>query len=268
MIEPAATSGGGGGGGVDTRDLLGQRSDRAFSRAFEDAQRRAVTEAINAADFSLAKEEAQALHQLRTTAAKALETDGEQYLAQQQADHSLQDTLRQISNAETKLLEDIRRADEEAAKELLNARRELEAINARQQAQANADIAGAQAFLIAGSQFGDQYTAALNDIKVEFASLRAGAWRLPESQRAQQLAQIDAAEQARIDQTTQQFLSQPLTTPQPIGESARGVAATQTGRTIIVNVSVGGHVRADRELADFIEDTVRTADQTGVLSRG
>ena len=50
VTNTATTTGGGVG---DTRDVLGQRSDRAFARLFEDAQRRAVRDAIDNADFNL-----------------------------------------------------------------------------------------------------------------------------------------------------------------------------------------------------------------------
>ena len=74
-----------GGGGGDTRDLLGERSDRAFGRAYEENTQRAMRAAIEQGEFSLARDEADALHQLRTTSAQSLETEGERYLAQQQA---------------------------------------------------------------------------------------------------------------------------------------------------------------------------------------
>ena len=266
--DTTTTTSGGGGGVGDTRDVLGERNDRAFARLFEDAQRRAVRDAIDNADFSLARDEARALHDLRSAAAKTLETEGERALAEQQADFDLLDTLGRISDAETRLLEGIRTADEAAAKELLNARRQLEEINAREQAKANAKIAGAQAFLIAGSQFGDQYTAELEALTLEVSSLQAAARLLPADQRATQLGHIDTYRQSQIEQINQQFLSQPLITPEPLGTSARGVASTQQGRTLIINVSVGGSVLAEQELADIIFDVVRTGDQTGVLQRG
>ena len=254
----------GGGGG----DLSGQRSDRAFARALEEGQERALAMALDDAEFSLARAEAKALHDLRTISAKSLETEGERHLAQQQADFALQDTLRGISDAEQSILDGIKRADEQAARELVAARRELEKINQREQAKANADIAGAQAFLISGSQFGPQYTAALDSLRLEVASLTAGAALLPPGQRAGALANIDTYRQAQIDQINQQFLSQPLVTPEPTGTSARGVAATQQGRTLIINVSVGGSVIAEQDLADTIFDIIRTGDESGVLQSG
>ena len=153
-IANTATTGGSSG----AIDRSAEISAMAFARANEQGLERALRTAIGGEDFSLAREQAADLHAFRTTAAKQLDTEGEQFLAQQQADFALQDTLLDISSKEQQILADIREADMEAAKELLNARMELEKINKREEAQANADIAGANAFLISGSQFGEQYS--------------------------------------------------------------------------------------------------------------
>ena len=129
-----------GGGGVDTRDLLGERSDRAFARAFEDAQQRAVRDAIDNADFSLARDEAQALHDLRSTAAKTLETEGERYLAELQADHRLEDTLNDIGAKELSALQDIKAAEDALAVEILKTRQALEENVVRREVQAGGAV--------------------------------------------------------------------------------------------------------------------------------
>ena len=119
-----------GGGGTDSAarlaERLAERSERAFARAFEDAGVRAVREAIDSADFTLAKEQAQALYELRSTAAQSLDTEGERYLAQQQADFDLQDTLKDIGDAEQSVLQDIKDAAEDSAREQLNIIAKLE----------------------------------------------------------------------------------------------------------------------------------------------
>ena len=51
----------------------------------------------------------------------------------------------QIGDDQRDLLEDIRKADEEAARELMQARKELEDMNRRQQAQADQAVGGARA---------------------------------------------------------------------------------------------------------------------------
>ena len=112
--------------GTSTIDFSAERSERAFARAFETAGVRAVREAIDSADFTLAKEQAQALYELRSTAAQSLDTEGERYLAQQQADFALQDTLEDIRDKEQSVLQDIKDAAEDSAREQLNIIAKLE----------------------------------------------------------------------------------------------------------------------------------------------
>ena len=230
--------------------------------------REAFKWAIENSRFELAEKEARSLFDLDIAAAQLEETAGEQWLATVEASLELQERLSEISDAEQKILDDIKEADMASAKELLRAREELEKINAREEARANEAIGGAQARLITGSQFGPQYTQALNNLRAETDSLRAGAALLPPGQRAAQLAHIDAFEQARIDQINQQFLSHPLVTPDPLSTTARGGAGTTQGRTTIINVSVGGHVTTEQDLADFIFDTIKTGEESGVLLSG
>ena len=253
------------GGGSSPIDRSPEISARAFARANEQGLERALRTAIGGEDFSLAREQAADLHAFRTTAAKQLDTEGEQFLAQQQADFALQDTLLDISSKEHQILADIRNADMEAAKELLNARMELEKINKREKAQANADIAGAIAYLINDSQFAKQYSADLEALKLETASLKAAAALLPGNERASQLAHIADYEQSRIAQINQKFLSFPggLVTPEPIGVSARGGSSQPQGGTININVSVAGHVRTEGDLADTLFDILRNRQEAG-----
>ena len=171
----------------------------------------------------------------------------------------------QIGDDQRDLLEDIRKADEDAAMELLKARQELEEMNARDLAEANAEIAGAIAYLISGSQYGDQYTSELQGIEIEVARLKAAAQFLPEAERKRQLEQIEAYKQTQVAQINQQFLAQPLVTPDPVSSTARGGASTVQGRTVIVNISIGGSVVSQTELSDAIYDAIRTGEEAGLL---
>ena len=265
VFDAVSSSGGGGGGSSGSSfDVSG----RAFARAEEDGLRRALSTAIRSEDFSLAREQASDLHAFRTTQADLLETAGEQFLARQQADFALQDSLLDISSREQRILDDIKDADMAAAKELIQVRKELEEHNARELAKANEAIGGAQARLITGSQLGPQYTQALNDLRVETDSLRAGAALLPPGQRAGQIAAIDAYEQQQIAQLNQQFLSHPLTSPDPTTAGSRGGAGTLQNRSLIINVYNAGSVLAQQDLSDAIFDAIRTGDESGVLLSG
>ena len=127
LIEPDSVGGGGGGTSVDnTAERLAERSESAFARAFDNAGVRAVREAIEASEFSLARTEAEALHELRSNAASQLETAGEQYLAQQQADNALKDTLDTISDAEQETAKQILGVLEDQLKEQEAIRRNAE----------------------------------------------------------------------------------------------------------------------------------------------
>ena len=95
-----------GGGGSGTLDRSADRSKDAFARAFDTAGVRAVRNAIQSSDFTLAREEAEALHELRSTAASQLETAGEQFQAQQAADFALLDSLADIGEAESDYFEE------------------------------------------------------------------------------------------------------------------------------------------------------------------
>ena len=102
-MNPSTSTGGGGGGALDRS---AERSERAFTRAFDIAGVRAVRNAIQSSDFTLAREEAEALHELRSTAASQLETAGEQFQAQQAADFALLDSLADIGEAESDYFEE------------------------------------------------------------------------------------------------------------------------------------------------------------------
>ena len=266
-------AGGGDGGRVDDSaareaERMAARSAGAFARAEEDGLRRAFSTAIRSEDFTLAREQAEDLHAFRTTQADLLETAGEQFLARQQADFALQDSLLDISSREQRILDDIKDADMAAAKELIQVRKELEEHNARELAKANEAIGGAQARLITGSQLGPQYTQALNDLRVETDSLRAAAALLPPGQRAGQISAIDTYEQQQIAQLNQQFLSHPLTSPDPTTAGSRGGAGTLQNRSLIINVYNAGSVLAQQDLSDAIFDAIRTGDESGVLLSG
>ena len=260
---PSQDSDGGGGGRGGTERDLEAISQAAFEKALRLGGREAFKWAIENSNFELAEQEAKALHQLALTSAKEEETAGEQYLATLQASVELQDRLTEISDTEQKLLEEIREADLEAARELVKAREALEEINKREQAQALIDIAGAEAALIGGSQFGDQYRGQIEAEQLNYLRLVAAA-RFS----ADPAAAIEAARVFRdrnIEQINQQFLSQPLVTPEPISVGARGGSSQPQGGTLIINVSTAGSVITEGDLADTLFDVFRTRQEAGYL---
>ena len=152
---PGGTTGGG--GGRTPIDRSPEISAAAFARATEQGLERALRNALQSEDFNLARDEAEALHDLRTIAAQSLETAGEQFLAQQQADFALLDTLAEIGASEEEyneaILEELTKQSKELAQVRDNTRSAKQiAIDTARQAFAGTDLAQPFENIITGEE--------------------------------------------------------------------------------------------------------------------